>query len=88
LSTFSGDHKNANPIRIFTSKLIELEKLQHVENIVGTQQWNHVLWSQQKYPKNKFKFGDHVLWGSQKDRKHIGKFTKKWVGPYKVQLCP
>jgi hypothetical protein len=64
-----------------------LEKLQHAEDIVGIQQWNHVLWNQQKYPKNKFKFGDHVLWGSQKDRKHIGKLTKKWVGPYKVQLC-
>jgi hypothetical protein len=29
------------------------------------------MWSQQKYPEKKLKFGDHVLWNSQKDKKHI-----------------
>jgi hypothetical protein len=38
---FNGDHIDANPIRVFTSKLIELEKLQNdklqAEGTIGSQ---------------------------------------------------
>jgi hypothetical protein len=40
-----------------------------------------------KVSKKKFKFGDHVLWFPKGHKTHIGKFTKKSFGPYKVQLC-
>jgi len=63
--TFSGDHKYANIVKVFINQLIRLKKLQndrlHAEKTIGNQHWNHDLWSQQKYPKKKFKFGDHVL---------------------------
>jgi hypothetical protein len=39
--TFSWDHKNANPMRVFTSRLVKLEKLQneelHANEIVANQ---------------------------------------------------
>jgi hypothetical protein len=38
--TFNGDHKNANPIRVLTNRLKELEKLQtkilQVEETIGS----------------------------------------------------
>ncbi len=65
LLTFSEDHKNANIVKEFINQLIGLEKLQndrlHVEKTIGNQHWNCVMWSQQKYPEKKLKFGDHVL---------------------------
>ncbi len=87
---FNGDHKDANPIKVLTNRLIELEKLQidklQVEETIGSQQWNCVLWSQQKYKEKQFKFGDHVLWFPKGQQTHLGKFTKKWFSPYKVQF--
>jgi hypothetical protein len=45
--TFSGDHRDANHVKVLTSRLIELEKLLNdqlkAENTIGSQQWNHAL---------------------------------------------
>jgi hypothetical protein len=43
------------------------------------------LWSQQKNPEKKFSFGDYVLWFPKGNKSHLGKFTKKWFGPYIIQ---
>ncbi len=32
-----------------------------------------------------FNFGDYVLWFPNGNKSHLGKFTKKWFGPYIVQ---
>ncbi len=52
---------------------------------MGTQQWNRVLWNQQKNTKILFKFGDFVLWFPKGNKSHVGKFTRKWFGPHRVQ---
>jgi hypothetical protein len=52
---------------------------------VGIQQWNRALRNQQKNPKKQFNFGDYVLWFLKGNKSHLGKFTKKWFGLYKVQ---
>jgi hypothetical protein len=50
LSAISGDHKDVEPTRILTTRIIELEKLQknklEAQDNVGTNQWNKFLWSQ------------------------------------------
>ncbi len=43
------------------------------------------MWSQQKNPEKKFSFGDYVLWFPKGNKSHLGKFTKKWFGPYIIQ---
>jgi hypothetical protein len=52
LSVISGDHRNVEPTRVLIAKIGKLEKLQEkkleVQNNVGANQWNKVLWSQQK----------------------------------------
>ncbi len=62
----SEDHIDANHVKILTNRQTKLEKLHNdrlqAEQIVGSQQWNCALWSQLKYRKKKFKFGDYVLW--------------------------
>jgi hypothetical protein len=30
-------------------------------------------------------FGDYVVWFTKGIKSHLGKFTKKWFGPYRVQ---
>jgi hypothetical protein len=32
-----------------------------------------------------FSFGDYVLWFLKDNKSHLGKFTKKWFGPYRIQ---
>ncbi len=53
---------------------------------INIQQWNKALWSQQKNPEKQFNFGDYVLWFPKGNKSHLGKFTRKWFGPYKVQF--
>ncbi len=43
--------------------------------------------SQQKNTKKKFQFGDYVLWFPKGEKTHLGKFKKRWFGPFKVQYC-
>ncbi len=56
-----------------------------VVEITRIQQWNRTLWSQQKNPKKQFNFGDYVLCFPKGNKSHLGKFIRKWFGPYKVQ---
>jgi len=35
--------------------------------------------------KKQFSFGDYNLWFPKVNESHLGKFTRKWFGPYKVQ---
>jgi hypothetical protein len=91
LPSIDGDHKDAKPTIVLTSKVIKLEKLQEnkleAQNNVGANQWNRFMWSQQKNIKKKFQFGDYILWFPKGKNTHLGKFKKKWFGPFKVQYC-
>ncbi len=51
----------------------------------GIQQWNKTFWNQQKNLEKQFNFGDYVLWFPKGNKSHLGKFTRKWFRPYKVQ---
>jgi len=44
------------------------------------------MWSQPKNTEKKFQFGDYVL-RFPKGEKTLGKFKKRWFGPFKVQNC-
>jgi hypothetical protein len=37
-----------------------------------------------KESRKKISFGDYVLWFPKGNKSHLGKFTKKWFGPYKL----
>ncbi len=43
------------------------------------------MWNQQKNTKKQFKFDDFVLWFPKGNKSHLGKFIRKWFGPYKEQ---
>jgi hypothetical protein len=45
------------------------------------------LWSQPKHTKRKFQFGDYVLWFPKGENTHLGKFLKRWFGPFRVLYC-
>jgi hypothetical protein len=48
--TINGDHKDAEPTRVLTTRITELEKLQEnrleAQNNVGASQWSKFLWCQ------------------------------------------
>ncbi len=50
LPTINGDHKDVEPTRVLTTRIIKLEKLHEnkleVQINVGTNQWNIFLWNQ------------------------------------------
>jgi hypothetical protein len=35
--------------------------------------------------EKQFNFGDYVLWFPKANKSHLGKFIRKWFGPYVVQ---
>jgi hypothetical protein len=35
--------------------------------------------------EKQFSFGDYVLWFPKGIKSHLGKFTRKWFGPYIIQ---
>jgi hypothetical protein len=35
--------------------------------------------------EKKFQFGDYVLWFPKGENTHLGKFKKRWFGPFRVQ---
>jgi hypothetical protein len=37
-----------------------------------------------KTPKRIFQFGDYVLWFPKGEKTHLGKFKKRWFGPFRV----
>ncbi len=43
------------------------------------------MWNQQKHIEKKFKFRDYVFWFPKGEKTHMGKFKKRWFGPFKVQ---
>jgi hypothetical protein len=87
LSATNRDHKYAKPIRVLITRIIELKKLLknrfEVQNNVGTNQWNRFVWNQHKNTK-KFQFGNYVLWYFKGEKTHLGKFKKRWFGPFRV----
>jgi hypothetical protein len=69
LLAFSGDHIDANLVRVLITKLIDNMKKLKMTNILqaqettSNQQWNHAFKNRRRYPKKKFtQFGDQVLW--------------------------
>jgi len=34
--------------------------------------------------KKKFQFGDYVMWFPKGEKSHLGKFLKRWFGPFRV----
>ncbi len=58
-----------------------------VQNNVEANQGNKFMWSQKKFIENKFQFRDYVLWFPKGENTHLGKFKKRWFGPFKVQYC-
>jgi hypothetical protein len=45
------------------------------------------LWSQNRFIKTKFQFGDYVLWFLGVVSKDAPKFQRQWFGPYWIQYC-
>jgi len=35
--------------------------------------------------EKEFSFGDYVMWFPKGNKSHLGKFIRKWFGPYKLQ---
>jgi hypothetical protein len=66
-------------MRVLTSGIIELEKLQEAKmqatETTKIWQWNRTLWTQQKNREKQFSFGDYVMLKGNKS--HLGKFTRK-----------
>ncbi len=54
-------------------------------NNVRANQWSRFLWSQQINIEKKFQFGDYVIWFPKGAKTHMGKFKKRWFGPFKVE---
>jgi hypothetical protein len=38
-----------------------------------------------KNTKRKFQFGNYVLWFPKGEKTHLGKFKKRWFGPFRVE---
>jgi hypothetical protein len=75
-----NDHIKGNLVKVLTSKVLELKKLQEdrLQSKVKsrTQQWNMVLWNQRKNTKKWFKFGDFVLWFLKGSTSHFKKLLR------------
>ncbi len=75
-----NDHIKGNLVKVLTSKVLELKKLQEdrLQSKVKsrTQQWNMVLWNQRKNTKKWFKFGDFVLWFLKSSTSHFKKLLR------------
>jgi hypothetical protein len=54
------------------------------QNNVGINQWSIFLWSQQKNKKKKFQFEDYFMWFPKGKKSHMGKFLKRWFGPFNL----
>ncbi len=84
-----GDERDNTLVRLLISKIIELEKLQEdrmqATETTRIQQWNRALWNQQKNPEKQFSFNDYVLWFQKGNKLHLGKFTRKWFGLYRIE---
>jgi hypothetical protein len=41
----------------------------------------------QKHIDKKFQFGNYLLWFPEGEKTYLGKFKKRWFGPFRVQYC-
>jgi hypothetical protein len=61
-------------MRVLVNRLSNLEKLHEnmliAHDLVAFNQWNRSSWSQNRYIKTKFQFGDYVLWFPRVVSKH------------------
>ncbi len=84
-----GNERDNTSVKVLISRITELEKLQEARmqaiETARIQQWNRALWSQQKNLEKKFSFCDYVLWFPKGNKSHLGKFTRKWFGLYRIQ---
>ncbi len=87
----NGKQRDSTPIRVLTNMPSKLKKLQEVKmqaaKTNNIQKWNRTIWSQQENPEKQFNFGNYVLWFLKGNKSHLRKFTRKWFGPYKVEVC-
>jgi hypothetical protein len=76
-----GNVRDNTLVKVLTSKIAELEKLQeirkHVTKTTSLHQWNRTLWSQQKNLEKQFNFGDYFMWFPKANKSHLGKFIRK-----------
>ncbi len=56
-----------------------------VQDLVASNQWNMLLWSQNWFIEIKFQFGNYVLWFLRVASKHALKFQRQWFKPHKIQ---
>ncbi len=60
-----GNERDSTLVRVLTSKISKLEKLQEARmqatKTTNVHEWNRALWSQQKNLGKQFSFGDYVL---------------------------
>jgi hypothetical protein len=86
-----SDDRDPQHVRVLTSRLSELKKLQenklNAQDVVASNQWNRSSWSQNQYIKTKFQFGKYVLWFPRVISKHAPKFQRWWFGPYQIWYC-
>jgi hypothetical protein len=53
-----------------------------VQNDVWSKPVKQISMESTKTHKKKFQFGDYVLWFSKGEKTQLGKFKKKWFGPF------
>jgi hypothetical protein len=86
-----GEHVNPIHVRVQTSLLSKLEKLQYnmliTHYLVVFNQWNTSLWSLNQFIETNFQFGNYVLRFLGAISKHVPKFQTRWFGPYRIQYC-
>ncbi len=86
-----GDNKDPQLVKVLTSWIFELEKLQKnkliTQDLITSNQWNRSLWSQNRYIEIEFQFGDYVLWFPRVVSKHAPKVLRGWFGPCRIQYC-
>jgi len=82
-----GDHKEGNLVGILTSKVSKLEKLKkdklQFQVNLRTQQWNRTEKLVEEYKKI-IQISDFVLWFPKGSNSHLGKFTKKCLGSFRI----
>ncbi len=73
-----GENIDPQHVRVLTSRLSKLEKLQDnmliAQDLITSKQWNRSLWSQNWLNETKFQFGDYVLWFPWVVSKHALEF--------------
>lgn len=75
--------------RVLTARIADLEQMDTIRHdaqvVVGTRQWYRSLRSQQHYCQKDFQLGDYVLWYPKGHKEHVGKFKRRWFGPFRIQ---